>query len=128
MNNEIYISIDGNGVGKIIEEKILSDNLLPLKEISQKITLQIQYLTEWIEKHGGIVYLSGGDNILAYIHIQYLDELINKIYYFKDVAFSIGLGNNPKDAYLALKYAKVSHAFLPVLYNDNRFTFYKLNK
>lgn len=127
MNNNIFISIDGNNTGSIIQKYILSNELEKLNEFSSNLTTAIHCITKFIEKEKGIVYLTGGDNILAYIPSSNLNNIINivKDMELKDFTFSIGIGNSSTDAYLALKYAKVSKSRFSIIYNENSFIEYK---
>lgn len=127
MNNNIFISIDGNNTGSIIQKYILSNELEKLNEFSSNLTAVIHCITRFIEKEKGIVYLTGGDNILAYIPLYNLDNIINivKDLTLKEFTFSIGIGNSSTDAYLALKYAKVSKSQSVIRYHENCFVEYK---
>ena len=44
-----------------------------------------------------------------------------------EIGFSIGIGNNAIDSYLALKYAKVSGVDCAIYYHDNKFLIYNKN-
>ena len=127
MNKNIFISIDGNNTGSILQKYILSNELEKLREFSSNLIMTIQYITQFIEKEKGKIYLTGGDNILAYIPSTNLDNIIDivKNIELKDFTFSIGIGNSSTDAYLALKYAKVSKSQSVIKYYKNRFMEYK---
>ena len=62
-----------------------------------------------IKEKGGEIFFSGGDNILASVKDDYLNDIIQTV---KEVnihstySFSVGLGSTLKDVYLALKYSK----------------------
>ena len=104
----MYIAIDGNDVGKHLEGLILSGDLEGLHAFSLKITFLINTIEQFIIKQGGKCFLRGGDNILAYIMQDKLMVIVKYISTLKtdDISFSIGIGNDVIDAYLALKYAK----------------------
>lgn len=127
MNNNIFISIDGNNTGSIIQKYILSNELEKLNEFSSNLTTAIHCITKFIKKEKGIVYLTGGDNILAYIPLSNLDNIINIVKDMEpeEITFSIGIGNSSTDAYLALKYAKVSKSQSVIKYYENSFVEYK---
>jgi len=101
----MIISIDGNSIGKKLEWYIFSEALEELSVFSQSITDYLFKLKSIIETHGGTVYMCGGDNILAYISNDKLNELIRNINMVSPpsgVTFAIGLGETPSLALMAL--------------------------
>ena len=104
----MYISIDGNDIGKRLEGLILSGELEELLDFSSKITCLIETIEQYIIKQGGKCFLRGGDNIFAYVTQDKVQVIVNYINSLttEDILFSIGIGNDVLDAYLALKYAK----------------------
>lgn len=123
MSNNCYISIDCNNTGRIIESYLLSDNLSALRKYNLKLNNAIDNLSKKIEDIGGIIYLSGGDNILAQIGVEYIQTVISYVdeYTEPEIQFSIGLGEDAVSAYIALKYAKSAKAYGPVTYRKGRF-------
>ena len=53
MNKNIFISIDGNNTGSILQKYILSNELEKLSEFSSNLIMTIQYITQFIEKEKG---------------------------------------------------------------------------
>jgi len=105
----MYLSVDGDNTGKKLESYILNGNLKSLKKYSTKISNLIDKIEKKIVNIGGEVYLSGGDNILAYLpddKIQYIIDSVTKINKINSINFSMGYSSNLKSTYLALKYAK----------------------
>lgn len=105
----IYISIDGDNIGKKLEKYILNEDLSGVKEFSYQITQSIRNFERIIRKTGGDIFFSGGDNILAFVNDDYLNNIIQIVKEVNDhsiYSFSVGLGNTLKDVYLALKYSK----------------------
>ena len=104
----MYISIDGNDIGKRLEGLILSDNLEELQTFSSRITFLVDTIEKYIIKQGGKCFLSGGDNILAFLPEEKVHETVKYVNSLKkeEISFSIGIGDDVIDAYLALKYAK----------------------
>ncbi len=124
MSNNYYISIDCNNTGRIIESYLLSNNLSALRKYNLKLNTAIDNLSKKIEDIGGIIYLSGGDNILAQIGMEYFPKVISYVdeYTEPEIQFSIGIGEDAVAAYIALKYAKSVKACGPVNYRNGRFT------
>ena len=105
----MIIAIDGNSIGKNIEKYILNEQLDELSVFSQSIFDYLITLKSIIEAHTGIVYMCGGDNILASVDDDELNVIINKITSINppcDTTFSIGCGGTARLAYLALAYRK----------------------
>jgi hypothetical protein len=106
---KIYISIDGDNIGKKIEKYILNEDLLGMKEFSYQIAQSIRTFERVIKETGGDVYISGGDNILAFVKDNYVNniiQLVNELNSKKTFSFSVGLAYTIQDVYLALKYCK----------------------
>lgn len=104
----MYIALDGDFVGRKIETLILAERLDELFEYNMYVTQRVLEIEQFIAQNGGKIYLSGGDNILAYDPkyketIKYLADLNHNS---KDLIFSVGVGEEVNLAYLALKYAK----------------------
>jgi GTP cyclohydrolase III len=104
----MYIALDGDFVGRKIETLILSENLEELKAYNTFVTKRILDIERFIIGNKGVIYLSGGDNILAFDPdfeqtIGFLTKLNEN---GNGLIFSVGIGAEVKLAYLALKYAK----------------------
>ncbi len=123
MSNNYYISIDCNNTGRIIESYLLNNNLPALRRYNLKLNKAIDNLSRRIEEVGGIIHLSGGDNILAQIGEESIQKIILYVdeYTEPEIQFSIGLGEDAVSAYIALKYAKSVKACGPVNYRNGRF-------
>lgn len=126
----MFLSIDGDRIGKILEQYILDEKLEELSYFSKNIKKDINDFVNIIEQNGGYVYMDGGDNLFASIENDYIDKIVK---YVKEknirnqYTFSIGLGSSISDTYLALKYAK-SNGFkgkciLLVRNNNNKVEF-----
>lgn len=119
MGNIIFISIDGNGIGKRIEALILANRFNELRQFSSAVSMTVCEFTNWILDHNGNVIMSGGDNLLATLPHSLVSQLyahVAKANPF-DIRFAIGYGDKACDAYLALKYAKSNNLSL-VRYNS----------
>lgn len=105
----MFVSIDGDRIGKILEQYILNEQLKELSDFSKSIKKDISDFVEIIQKNGGEIYMDGGDNLFAFIENDYINNIV-KYVKKKNInnkyTFSIGVGNSVSDTYLALKYAK----------------------
>lgn len=109
----MFLAIDGNGVGKIIEKLIVNQDMIGLNMVSNLILNDIKEISEIILKKEGIVHMSGGDNILAECELD--EEIIRFITLRTEISgliYSIGYGRTALKAYLALKIAKASNVRL----------------
>ncbi len=80
-----------------------------VKEFSHQITQSIRNFEKAIKETGGDIYFSGGDNILAFVKDEYLNniiQLVKEVNTHSNYSFSVGLGSTLRDVYLALKYSK----------------------
>lgn len=115
--NSIFIAIDGNNIGRKIEYLILDEKLEELQNFSNEISHRVRQISHAIESTGGKIFMSGGDNILAEISNTQTDFLIDvlKKNQTDRFTFSMGIGNNTKMAYLALKCAKAMNLEIYVM-------------
>ena len=123
--NEIYIAVDGDSIGKIIENYILSNELIELKSFSLQLQNDVVNIGKIIEENKGSLFLQGGDNLLGLIHTLRLNtvfEYVNNLNSIRKYHFSMGLGDTSLDAYLALKYAKLKN-MSPIYFDNKKSTF-----
>ena len=112
MNDMRFISIDGNNIGKRIEQYILSEQFDTLKSFSDRVSTVVSELSQFIIGIGGTVLMSGGDNLLATVP----QKECSSLKYFFDgiqsygIPFAMGIGHNARTSFLALKYAKSTEA------------------
>ena len=104
----VYIAIDGNNTGKHLEKYLLSNNVEKVRAFSNDLNSKVNYFKEAVLKSEGEILMCGGDNILGIVKAEAVPTLCRVI---KDspeseMSFSIGIGNSPRNSYLALKYAK----------------------
>ena len=105
---DVFVAIDGNGIGRVIEGCILAERFAELTAFSEQVTRIVQTLKHAIEIRGGEVYLAGGDNLLARMPRNGLEEVCRQVADSETARlhFAIGVGLDSRGAYLALKYAK----------------------
>lgn len=108
----IYVSIDGDSVGKKIEAYILKNQLEELREFNIKFSDMISKVEAIFEKYDSDIYLRGGDNILAKLPHENLPGLIEELKELlrtSQINFSMGVGKSVEACFLALKNAKAIH-------------------
>ena len=119
MNDLLFMSIDGNNIGKRLEQYILSERFDELKSFSDRVSTSVSDLSRFVFEIGGKVLMSGGDNLLATVP---RNECCSLKCFFdgiqsRDLSFSMGIGHNARASFLALKYAKATEAAC-VVYED----------
>lgn len=109
-----YLAIDGDDVGKKIEFYILSNKMDKLTSFSTQYKEAMKWLQRilTIQLKSQIIF-SGGDSIFLKIPVKHCDiSLVEQISLdFKkksQCSISMGIGDSTIQAYLALKFAKVS--------------------
>ena len=121
--NKIYVAVDGNEIGKIIEKYLFCENLEELSRFSSTMNKSVNEIGLYIEKCGGVLVMSGGDNILACLPVDsYLlvKEYIRNYNGNDFFNFSIGVSQYPLGSYMALKYAKLNHLY-SVKFDNGKF-------
>lgn len=104
----VYMAIDGDDMGKMVEEGLLTDD----PEVARKISQDIQQAHEEIEKltkaQRGEVIFDGGDNMLLYVPFdEDFFEMCRKFYIDETGhTATIGVGERPIQAHFSLVYGK----------------------
>lgn len=111
-----FVAIDGDLVGRKIEKLIISNKLDELLEYSHSINNSVDNIRLIADSLGGKTYVQGGDSLL--IEVKSYQSFIEKfiaIHSGLAATFSVGIGKNVIEAYLALKFAKSAGRGLIVL-------------
>ena len=113
-NNKIYLAADGDDVGNIIEYHMLRNDLPSLGAFSSKFTRELNKLCDKLcQTLDAEVIFCGGDNLLISFDFASLDhdvlELIRQDFAkYALTTITFGLGTTPRNALIALNFAKVS--------------------
>ena len=104
----MFISIDGDNIGKKLEKFIFLGDIHGLNKFSCTISTKVQSLSTLITELGGEVHIAAGDNLLASISEHSSDKVLLSVKKIntQEFAFSVGFSQDIKACYLALKYAK----------------------
>lgn len=113
----IYIFLDGDDIGLKIERSFLEEDEVNLKQINEDIKEIVENISVYLIKRGVKIIFSGADGIIGKgdeIDIESLSKFVkNKC---SPYTFSIGIGDNLKASFLALRYAKSISKNVTVLY------------
>ena len=114
MVGKYFIAVDGDDVGRTIERLVLLNDCQGLTSFSANYRSAVHWITSaLIESYQGSALLSDGDSILIETNALVLSAnqllmLSEEFALLSGHTLSIGIGKTMRQAYLALKLAKVS--------------------
>ncbi|MFC4033745.1 mCpol domain-containing protein [Streptomyces polygonati] len=115
-----YAIIDGDDVGVKIEAHILANDVESFKKTSALITQSIESLVSELEITPGIDVIShGGDSILARVESSQtatISEILSAKQKPGQFTFSVGIGEDLRQSFIALRMAKSSGKRKVVVY------------
>jgi len=117
-DTRLYYGFDVDGVKKIIEGFIFSEETEALSHFSTQLVEALREIEqEVIKKEGKIIY-SAGDNILFYGKFaeSWCHEILNSFKQKAGYSASFGIGSTITEFYLALRLAKSKGGGLVVRY------------
>jgi len=100
-----YIAIDGDDVGNILRNYIVSNDIQGASEYSASLDRFFTGLAQQLKDQGCEIVFCGGDSILAYVESIYAVEFVLSIS-CPTHPISIGVGKSAELSYLALQLAK----------------------
>jgi hypothetical protein len=103
----MYIILDGDDIGLKIEKSIMENDAINLKQINEDIKKIVKILSLYLVNEGFEIIFDGADGIICKgdkINIINLSDFVKKK--CLPYTFSIGVGDNLKKSFLALRYAK----------------------
>ena len=114
MNSTLYIAVDGDDVGRRLEFYTVNNQIKELSIFFQNYQKSMVWMGEILsQKFDAKIIINGGDSLLAVCNqnkqlVRNL-EILRKEFSLKvEATLSIGIGADPRQAYLALKLAKAS--------------------
>lgn len=117
-----YTYIDGDNIGLEIETSFLENDENTLIAVNGLVKQSILLITEFLIEKEQIIIFSGADGIICKGESLDVSEVLDFIRLnVKKITFSIGIGMNLKDCYIALRYAKASNKNIGVSYLNNSF-------
>jgi len=104
---EYYVAIDGDDIGRSLEKRILSNNEIQVGEYSDHVRNIFERLKDAALHNDLFLILFAGDSLITKgREDQTLRFLSQAIVLSNELKFSVGLSDNLKGAYFALKEAK----------------------
>jgi GTP cyclohydrolase III len=115
----MYAYIDGDDIGLRIENSFMNNDEIRLKEINDGVKEIVKKITIYLEENNYTIIFSGADGIICKseeIDAKQILEFIRNNN--KEISFSIGVGNNLRDSFFALRYAKSSGKNISAKFNN----------
>lgn len=116
-----YISIDGDDIGRKITSYYLSNSEKELAEISSSLIKSTVEIKNYLEENGFSIIFCAADGIVA--STKMLPNFGNIFSHIKsippdEITFSAGVGENLREAYMALLSAKCNGKNQLHMYSD----------
>jgi len=114
LNEDIYIHLDGDGIGDRLELLLLDNKIKEAAELSNKVSLAMEEIRATLNSISGarIIFL-GGDDVVAVIpnkcqNIEKVEEIRKRFLQETGCTISGGIGTKASDALNQLRRAKLS--------------------
>ena len=104
---ETYYALDGDSVGRRLEYLIMNNDEVGIVKYSHLISDAVNDIVEALKASGCSIVFFGGDSVLAKSNIPIDIDSVPRI--FDGTTFSLGMGNSPLRAMLALKKVKATN-------------------
>lgn len=106
--SKIYIGLDGDSIGRVIEEYLITNQIEKLKIFSRLIVEALEMIKVEAKKKDGDIIFCSGDSILFHGDFTMeFAEMSRQIFNNKtNKTASIGVGYTTAETYLGLKLAK----------------------
>lgn len=104
-NGILFIAIDGDDVGVRLREKIVANDIQAMSALSSSIIEYFRIIRTTLEAGNCKIAFCGGDSLLA------MNDQMPPLSWFEEMpigpcTISVGIGETPEFAYLALQLAK----------------------
>lgn len=121
----MYAYIDGDDIGLKIENSFMNNDEDSLRTINNHVKKAVADICSKLRNEGHEIIFGGADGIICKKdHIRVKDLLYYVRGCSEEIKFSIGVGKNLRDSYLALRYAKSNGKNIAAIY-ENGFRLYK---
>lgn len=119
---KIFIGLDGDSIGRVIEQSLILNDVSALKEFSALVVEALEKIKESAMREGGEIVFCTGDSILihGYFEIEFAQFALETFAAITKRTASVGVGLDTATTYLGLKLAKSK--------GGNQVCFFELNK
>lgn len=106
--NKLYIGLDGDSIGRVIEEYLITNQVQKMKEFSNLIISALEQIKEQAIALGGEVIFCSGDSILVSgdFDQSFAEFARTRFQEITQRSASVGVGYSTANTYLGLKLAK----------------------
>ncbi len=107
MSNQHYVLVDGDSIGEKIDALILRGELAELETFTHGIDQAVARIAFIARGAGAAIHMAGGDNLL--LAVADVDRFIDVLEAERPgfcASFSVGIGDDAKEALAALQAAK----------------------
>lgn len=121
MDNKVYISADGDKIGRMVGRASLADDVPEISRLNQAINKGNDVWKSWVIANGGDIISIGGDEIRVSIqadHLEDLDKLRDAYSKMVGATVSVGVGLKMSEADKALMSAKLNGGDRIVFYSE----------
>ncbi len=107
MSHRHFVLVDGDSVGEKIDALILQGELAKLGSFTHGIDQAVARIAAIARGAGAAIHMAGGDNVLlAVVDVDCFIDALEAERPGYGVSFSVGIGDDAKDAHAALQVAK----------------------
>jgi len=116
----MYAYIDGDDIGLRIENSFMDNNEENLKAINDCVKNAVNEITFTLTNLGYEIIFDGADGVICKSEKIDIHSLLNYVRQLSDkLTFSIGIGQDLRDSYIALRYAKSNGKNVAAVYNQS---------
>lgn len=105
MTEKVFVAIDGDDVGNHLRDRIINDDLEGIASFSEQLSSYFMTLRSDLETRDYDIIFCAGDSLLAYTMQSVPNSFFTELP-TGPCTISIGIGETPEYAYLALQLAK----------------------
>lgn len=111
----MFYAYDGDKVGKKLESLLIDNDENSIEEYANDVWRALHKLEDSLKLVGCKIIFASGDSVMAKSDIEFDVESIPRKY--GEITFSLGVGNTPLEAMLALKKSKAKGSASSSIYS-----------
>ncbi|BBL74206.1 mCpol domain-containing protein [Methylomagnum ishizawai] len=100
----MFLAYDGDKIGRKLESLLIDNSEYEIERFANKVSDALIYLEKSLSERKCKIIFASGDSVLAKMSDKFDADEIPRCY--GEITFSLGMGETPLEAMLALKKAK----------------------
>lgn len=100
----MFLAYDGDKVGRKLESLLINNNEFEIEAFANKVSQALGDLEMQLVEHNCKIIFASGDSVFARTEMEFNADDVTRDY--EEITFSLGIGETPLEAMLALKKAK----------------------